>query len=467
MLTQYFRDRRDAGRQLAARLAHVAREKPVVLGLPRGGIPVAYEVARGLGAPLDVLIVRKLGLLQQPELGMGAIGEGGIRVLNRSVLSAARVTDRELATVEARERHEVERRAQRYRGNRPMVSLQGRTVIIVDDGLATGGTASAAIQVARGQGATRVMLAVPVAPPEAVRSLGRDADEVVTLHMPSDFRSLGQCYVDFSQTSDEEVVRLLADAAATISQAATTPTPPTLLGTPCHARNGEVTIDVAGVRLGGHLTLPEAATGAVLFAHGSGSSRHSPRNIAVARRLNRAGLGTLLFDLLTHAEAIDRANVFDIGLLARRLRGATTWLRAQPGCRALSIGYFGASTGAGAALWAAAEPNADVAAVVSRGGRPDLAGPRIDAVRAPTLLIVGGLDHVVLERNQEAARHLHGEHRLAVVPGATHLFEEHGTLEQAAELATEWFTEHLGAAARPATGAGAVSGTKDPSPSVA
>ena len=213
---------------------------------------------------------------------------------------------------------------------------------------------------------------------------------------------------------------------------------------PCHARNGEVTIDVAGVRLGGHLTLPEATPGVVLFAHGSGSSRHSPRNIAVARVLNRAGLGTLLFDLLTHAEATERANVFDMGLLARRLRGATTWLRAQPGCRTLRIGYFGASTGAAAALWAAAEPNADIAAVVSRGGRPDLAGPRLAAVRAPTLLIVGGHDQVVIERNREAARQLQCEHRLEIVPGATHLFEEPGTLERAAELATDWFTDHLG-----------------------
>lgn len=442
-MTHYFDDRRDAGRQLAARLAPLRRERPIVLGLPRGGIPVAYEVARALGAPLDVIIVRKLGLLSQPELGMGAIGEGGTRVLNRSVLSAARVTDRELATVEARERAEVERRARQYRGNRSRIPLRGRTVILVDDGLATGGTALAAIHVARDQGASRIIVAVPIAPPESIQSLIDDADEVVALYTPSDFRSLGQWYADFDQTPDEEVVALLADAARR-SPATTTRAPGEPGGDiPCHARNGEVSIDVAGVRLGGHLTLPESTPGVVLFAHGSGSSRHSPRNIAVARVLNQAGLGTLLFDLLTHAEAAERANVFDVGLLARRLRSATTWLRAQPGCRTLRVGYFGASTGAGAALWAAAEPNADVAAVVSRGGRPDLAGPRLAAVRAPTLLIVGGLDHVVIERNREAARQLVCEHRLEIVPGATHLFEEPGTLERAARLATEWFTDHL------------------------
>jgi putative phosphoribosyl transferase len=441
MTTHFFHDRRDAGQQLAARLAGLRDQHPVVLGLPRGGIPVAYEVARALAAPLDVLIVRKLGLPAQPELGMGAIGEGGTRVLNRQLMSAARVTEREVAAVEARERTELERRARRYRRDRPMISLQGRTVIVVDDGLATGGTALAAIHVAREQGATKVVLAVPVAPPETIRTLTDEADDVVALYTPDDFRALGLWYADFSQTSDEEVVRLLEDAA---TQARLTPASRTGLGAePCHARNGEVTVEVAGARLGGHLTLPEATPGIVVFAHGSGSSRHSPRNVAVARLLNRAGLGTLLFDLLTHSEAANRANVFDVELLARRLRGATMWLRGQPGCRTLAIGYFGASTGAAAALWAAADPHADVAAVVSRGGRPDLAGPRLAAVRAPTLLIVGGLDHVVLERNRDAARLLQCEHRLEIVPGATHLFEEPGTLEQAAQLATDWFTLHL------------------------
>lgn len=210
-----------------------------------------------------------------------------------------------------------------------------------------------------------------------------------------------------------------------------------------HARNGEVTVDLAGGRLAGHLTLPEGTPGVVLFAHGSGSSRHSPRNIEVARRLNHAGLGTLLFDLLTHSEAAERANVFDVGLLARRLRGATTWVRAQPGCASLLVGYFGASTGAAAALWAASEPTADIAAVVSRGGRPDLAGPRLAAVRAPTLLIVGSGDPVVLDRNREAARKLACKHRVEIVPGATHLFEEPGTLELAAQLAESWFTTHM------------------------
>jgi putative phosphoribosyl transferase len=203
------------------------------------------------------------------------------------------------------------------------------------------------------------------------------------------------------------------------------------------------TITADGVRLPGDLTLPAAARGVVAFAHGSGSSRLSPRNLQVARRLNDSGLATLLFDLLTPDEAADRSNVFDIPLLADRLLAATRWLRGRADTRELPLGYFGASTGAAAALWAAAEPDSGVAAVVSRGGRPDLAGPRLGLVDAPTLLVVGGADDVVLELNRRALEELRCERDLVVVPGATHLFEEPGALERVADLASAWFVEHL------------------------
>jgi putative phosphoribosyl transferase len=217
------------------------------------------------------------------------------------------------------------------------------------------------------------------------------------------------------------------------------------------SRDEDVVVCAGPVRLGGHLTLPEATAGLVVFAHGSGSSRHSPRNRYVAAMLNQAGLGTLLFDLLTTAEEDDRANVFDIGLLAGRLVDVTRWLRAQPESKDLRVGYFGASTGAAAALWAAAEPEVDIAAVVSRGGRPDLAAPRLAMVVAPTLLIVGGHDDVVLELNRRAQAQLrHCDNRLTVIPGASHLFEEPGTLRAAAEAARGWFTRYVTPAAHPA-----------------
>jgi len=208
-------------------------------------------------------------------------------------------------------------------------------------------------------------------------------------------------------------------------------------------RDEDVEVQAGPVRLAGHLRVPAAATGIVVFAHGSGSSRHSPRNRFVASVLERGGLGTLLFDLLTAREEGDRANVFDISLLGHRLAEVTGWLRCDPAVASLPVGYFGASTGAAAALWAAAEPGTAVAAVVSRGGRPDLAAGRLAVVTAPTLLIVGGDDDVVLGLNRQAQGQLRCENRLEIVPGATHLFEEPGTLEAAAALASGWFVGHM------------------------
>jgi pimeloyl-ACP methyl ester carboxylesterase len=204
----------------------------------------------------------------------------------------------------------------------------------------------------------------------------------------------------------------------------------------------DVEIPAGEVTLLGDLSVPSAAFGVVIFAHGSGSSRRSPRNRLVADTLGDAGLATLLFDLLTREEEFDRANVFDIELLATRLEAATAWVQRSLEDR-LRVGYFGASTGAAAALWAAADLGPQISAVVSRGGRPDLAGPRLGRVTAPTLLIVGEEDREVLGLNREAQGALRCPNELAIVPGATHLFEEPGTLEEVARVATEWFAKHL------------------------
>ena len=204
-----FVDRVDAGRRLAAQLEYLRSENPVILGLPRGGVPVAFEVARALGAPLDVIVVRKLGVPFQPELGMGAIGEGGVRIVNDEVLRMTGVSQDELAAVEERERAELERRVQRLRGGRARVSLEGRTVVVVDDGIATGSTARAACQVARAQGATRIVLAVPVGPWDSTARVGHEADELVCLTSREAFHAIGEFYADFSQISDEEVIGYL------------------------------------------------------------------------------------------------------------------------------------------------------------------------------------------------------------------------------------------------------------------
>ena len=205
-----------------------------------------------------------------------------------------------------------------------------------------------------------------------------------------------------------------------------------------------VKIPAGPIELSGELVLPSSVSGVVLFAHGSGSSRFSPRNTFVADVLQQQGIGTLLFDLLTRTEDQDYAMRFDIGLLTRRLLAATAWLQANPETKALRIGYFGASTGAAAALQAAAEMGNDIAAVVSRGGRPDLAGETaLSQVIAPTLLIVGSADYGVIELNEQAFALMRCKKELMLVPGATHLFEESGTLEQAAQLAANWFLKYL------------------------
>ncbi|NKQ56237.1 phosphoribosyltransferase [Amycolatopsis sp. K13G38] len=423
-----FTDRTDAGRRLARRLSAYRGDKTVVLGLPRGGVPVAAQVAQALGAPLDIILVRKLGVPYQPELAAGAIGEGGVRVLDREVVRHLQLTGDEIAAVERAERAELRRRAQRFRGDRAPMSLQGRVAIIVDDGVATGSTARAACQVARAHGAARVVLAVPVGSREAIRALRGTADEVVCLETPAWFSAIGEWYDDFAQTTDDEVIRLLSHAAhnGTTADRALS--------------DDEVEVFAGMVPLAGRLSVPDGAKGIVVFAHGSGSSRHSPRNQYVAGVLNRAGLATVLFDLLTHREERDRGCVFDVPMLASRLADVTRWAAAHTG---LPVGLFGASTGAAAALWAATDERLGVTAVVSRGGRPDLAAERLPRLRVPTLLIVGGRDEIVLELNEQARALMTCEAKLVVVPGATHLFEEPGALDQAARLARDWLTGHL------------------------
>ncbi len=436
-----FADREDAGRQLARALAEFAGADVVVLGLPRGGVPVADRVAEALHAPLDVIVVRKLGAPFQPELAMGAIGEGGVVVANGHVLRGFGLTERDLDAAQAQERPELDRRVRVLREGRPAVALAGRTALVVDDGIATGSSAEAACRVARHLGAQRVVLAVPVAPADTVAGLRQVADQVVVLDTPTSFRAVGEFYVDFGQVGDDQVVELLRRAH--LRADARRPLPD---ATPGAVDRREVRIPVGPVTLEGALVLPADALGVVIFAHGSGSSRLSPRNQQVAEVLQQAGMGTLLFDLLTDDEAPRRSLVFDVDLLADRLLGATHWLREQAGVGHLRLGYFGASTGAAAALWAAADPRAGVSAVVSRGGRPDLAAERLPLVTAPTLLLVGGHDDVVLVLNRRVEALMPGVAELVVVPGATHLFEEPGALETVADLAGSWFQRHLAVA---------------------
>ncbi len=439
----HFANRSDAGRQLAEKLSRFKGPGTLVLGLPRGGLPVAYEVAQALGAPLDLWSVRKVGAPFNPELGMGAVAEGGAVYIDHALVAELNVPEEEVERRVAEKSAEVAERALRLREGRPPPKVRGRTVLLVDDGIATGGTARAAIEALKEAGAARVVLAVPVAASDALTGLAHFADETECVISSPDLYAIGAWYRDFSQVSDDEVIRLIRQARDSLRRE------------PNAAQAGpmdpeEVAIPLGNDHLDGTLTVPEHAIGLVLFAHGSGSSRFSKRNRKVAQALQRRGLATLLFDLLTaDEERLDERTGelrFDIGLLASRLMAATRWVARAPAVAGLPIGYFGASTGAGAALVAGARLPDLVRAVVSRGGRPDLAVNSLERVHVPVLLIVGGDDHEVLELNRAAMSSLGGPCALTVVPGATHLFEEPGALEQVAQHAGDWFVGHLSGA---------------------
>lgn len=430
----YFKDRNQAGELLAARI--LADEggdfkKPLVIALPRGGVPVAFPIAKRLEAYLGVLLVRKLGVPQNPEYALGAVVEDGQVVLNAEAISLlggenARLKKIIEETVASAVR-EMKRQQNLYRGERSPPKIKDRSVIVVDDGLATGSTMSAAVSSLKRRGASQISVAVPVASHETVESLKKDVDHFYVLHEPKALRSVGEWYEDFRQITDEEVVRLLQispdDSGASTSRK-------------------EVQIKVDDIRLDGELSQPEKCRGWILFAHGSGSSRKSPRNLKVARALNEAGFGTLLFDLLAPNESNDWHNIFDIDLLAYRLSEVTKWLKSQSEWAGLPIGFFGASTGAAAALQACAENHPDIFAIVCRGGRPDLAWEHLLDVKSPVLLIVGGEDHEVIELNREAHARLPGS-KIEIVTGAGHIFEEPGALEQVIKLARDWFTQAL------------------------
>jgi putative phosphoribosyl transferase len=427
-----FQDRREAGALLGRELTKSGdRTGDVVLALPRGGVPVASEVARACGAPLDIFVVRKIGVPGHEELAMGAVASGGVRFLNEDVLGAYRIPETLIDDAAARELRRIHQLEALYRAAAPGMDVRGRNVIVVDDGLATGATMRAAVLALRRLGVGRITIAVPVGAQETCETLRGVADELICLRMPGNFRAVGLWYENFGEVSDEEVRSLLETAAGMDER--------------------EVEIAAGDVKLAGTLAgtlaVPRDARGLVLFAHGSGSSRHSPRNRHVAETLRSAKFATLLMDLLTPAEERAEAATghlrFNIALLASRLSAATTWAVAQPYVRELPHGYFGASTGAAAALVAAVGQEKRVRAIVSRGGRPDLAGEALARVSAPTLLIIGSHDEQVLELNRQAKAKMKCPVEIEIVPGATHLFEEAGALDRVASLAVSWFEKHL------------------------
>jgi predicted phosphoribosyltransferase/dienelactone hydrolase len=417
-----FENREDAAYKLLARLGDLQGEKPLVLGVPRGAIPMAKIIADGLGGDLDMVLVKKIGHPLHPEFALGSVTEDGEIILGIGArqygLSQEDISEHAFLQIER-----LRQKRMAFAHGRRALSPRGRTVILVDDGIATGATMSAAIHSVKARGAKRIVVAAPVASQQAVHWLELEGAEVRTVSVPEHFGAVGYYYRNFTQVSDAEV------------------------GAFFRVKPLEVDIERGDLRLKAIMGLPERPLGVVVFAHGSGSGRLSPRNQHVAETLNRHGMATVLADLLGERESLLRTKVFDIDLLAERLIEITRWLSARKDFAHLKIGYFGASTGAGAALQAAAKFAGAVCVVVSRGGRPDLAGQYLARVQAPTLLIVGGDDIPVIALNQQAYQQLRCEKKIEIVPGAGHLFEEPGTLDAVADLAVSWFRKYFDEAA--------------------
>lgn len=433
-----FRNRAQAGRRLADALRTFDDPGAVVIGLARGGVAVAAEVARALGRPLDAMIVRKIRVPFATEVAMGAVGEDGLEIIDREFLESAAITAGDLEEARTLACREAASALASIRAERPLLDVAGRVVLLVDDGIATGSTAKVACRMLRQRGARRIVLAVPVGPRGVAREFTDLADDVVVLESPEPFFAVGAHYDLFPQLTDHDVIELLARAERTPP-----PHPPAPSG-PWIDEHVAIAIDtpIGSDEMAADLRSPAHPVGAVLFVHGSGSSRSSVRNLRIASALNHAGHATLLFDLVARDELARCAPEPTLVDAAARTRAAVQWIQDRLG-RELPVALVGSSTGAAVAIAAACDPGINVSTVVARGGRVDLVsglGPRIDV---PVLLIVGGADDLVRGWNRQFADSLTSPHEVAVVEGASHLFAEPGTLDEATDLIVGWCARWL------------------------
>ena len=416
-----FEDRYHAAILLADKLKNCGVVHPLVLAIPRGAMQMAEIIAsqaQGLDGDLDVILVHKFASREHPEFALGSVTEDGDIYFNEDAKAAGRLMGMDESDLFDAAHEEIEKlQAKRrlYTPHRASLGMKDRTVIIVDDGIATGATMSAAVKTAFAKGAHHVIAAAPLASRLAIANIQQLGAEVCSYTIAEGYFTVSQYYDDFSQVSDA----LVADTLA--------------------RHELEVIIRDHGVSLHGFLNIPPYCQGLVVFVHGGGSGKESPRNQFVANILQRAGIGTLLVDLLSRDDQTRSDKEIDIAFLSKRVDTVVRWLLKNPKTSHLPIGLFGASSGAASALRASIELEDDVKAIVLRGGRPDLAWESLSQVTAPTLIIVGGDDEPVLAINHEAFSQLNCECEFVEIPGATHLFDEPGALAEVAKRTREWF----------------------------
>lgn len=435
-----FRNRAQAGRRLAEALRAFDDADAVVIGLARGGVAVAAEVARALGRPLDAMVVHKIRVPFATEVAMGAVGEDGLEFIDREFLESAAISAADLEEARTRACRQAAQALASIRAERPLLDVSGCVVLLVDDGIATGSTAKVACRMIRQRGARRIVLAVPVGPRGVAREFTGLADEVVVLESPEPFFAVGAHYDLFPQLTDDDVVDLLVRAERRPSPS----TPASPSSGPWIDEHVAIAIDTPDGpdELAADLRSPTHPTGAVVFVHGSGSSRHSVRNLHVGTALNDAGHATLLFDLASRAEVARGAAEPTLMDAAERTRAVVRWLHGRLG-HDVSVALVGSSTGAAVAIAAACDPAGSVSTVIGRGGRVDLVSGLGPHVAVPVLLIVGGADDLVVTWNRQFAASLTSPHEVAVVEGASHLFAEPGTLDEATDLIVDWCTSRL------------------------
>lgn len=408
---QTFDNRIEAARLLVTLLKDLKHQRPLILAIPRGAVPMAKIIWEELGGDLDLALVRKIPHPYQPEYAIGSVSESGDIIMDRS----DGLTPEEMEEAAWQEIRHLQSRRHLYLGHNKPISAHDRTVIVVDDGIATGSTMAAAVRSLKAQGASRIIVAAPVASASAVRRLEAEGAEVRVYLVPEYFGAVSYFYNNFDQISDSEVGEFF------------------------RVRSVHVEIPTEHQKYRAILGIPVAPRGVVLFAQASDRAHLSPRNQFLAETLNRQGLATVLVDLFTEEEALDPAYSRDIKTLSERLLHWTAWIDERVEFRHLPLGYLGTGVGAAAAVRALTLAGERVSAFVSRGGRLDLAEDFLTQVQVPALLLVGSEDHPIIELNQQALRKMNGEKRLEIIQGASHLFEEPGTLDQVAFLTANWF----------------------------